>query len=194
MHFSYTSQIMIPYKPFARHLAENHVIASPAELHGHVCGMLVVNPQLSASDWVDIIIEDYCFDISDKSSLTTVLSSLYEFAGEKLAADNFSFYPLLPDDESELSYRLEELSSWCSSFLSGMAIAGLKSDSNLDEDGHEFIKDMEKISRVETDLDGSQGEEADYFELVEYIKAGALLLMAELSKVQSDDPPSDSQH
>ncbi|VAW33918.1 hypothetical protein MNBD_GAMMA01-745 [hydrothermal vent metagenome] len=170
---------MIPYKPFAQQLKDNNVIATPAELHGHASGMLVVNHDMEVSHWIKLILEDYCFEGSNQSKLIPVLTALFDFAKDKLTADNYTFNLLLPADDNELSYRLEALSTWCSIFLTGMAYAGLKSDKNMHNDAHEFILDLEKIAKVDTMSGDSQGEEADFVELVEYVKAGTILLYQE---------------
>jgi uncharacterized protein YgfB (UPF0149 family) len=177
---------MIPYKPFSKHLKENNIIATPSELHGHASGMIVVNSEVDVEEWVDLIMTDYCFEGGDKSKLIPVLGALFDYAKDKLKADNYTFTPLLPSDDNELSYRLEALSTWCASFLTGMAFGGLKSDANMHEDVHEFILDLEKISKVDTFAGDTQGEEADFVELVEYVKAGAILLYSENEDIESE--------
>ncbi len=170
---------MIPYRAFAKHLMENNVIATPSELHGHASGMIAVNNDIGVKEWTVLILEDYCFEGSDSIKLAPVFKALFDYAKDKLAVDNYTFNPLLPDDDDPLSDRLEALSSWCSSFLTGLAFAGLEADVNMHEDVHEFIVDLEKISKVDTFAEDSQGEEADYIELVEYVKAGAILVYQE---------------
>ena len=177
---------MIPYKPFAKHLRDNNVIATPSELHGHASGMIVVNNDVNVEEWIKLILEDYCFEGTDQSKLVPVLSALFDFAKDKLQADNYTFNPLLPSDDNELSFRLEALSTWCATFLTGMAYAGLKSDANMHRDVHEFILDLEKISKVDTASNDSQGEEADFVELTEYVKAGTILLYQEFLEGKDD--------
>lgn len=174
---------MIPYKPFAKHLEDNNIIATPAELHGHASGMIVINRDVDVEEWVDLIITDYSFEGGDKNKLFPVLGALFDFAKDKLNADNFSFTPLLPSDDNDLAFRLEALSTWCASFLTGMAFAGLKSDANMHKDMHDFILDLEKISKVDTVAGETQGEEIDYVELVEYVKAGSILLYSEIDEI-----------
>lgn len=175
---------MIPYKPFAQHLKDNNVIATPSELHGHASGMIVVDKETDVDRWIQLILEDYCFEGHDKTKLVPVLTALFEYAKDRLLADNFTFSLLMPSDDNDLSYRLEALSTWCATFLTGLAYAGFKSDANMHDDVHEFIMDLEKISKVETFAEGSQGEEADYVELVEYVKAGTILLYEEFKEVE----------
>jgi uncharacterized protein YgfB (UPF0149 family) len=182
---------MIPYKPFAKHLQDNNIIATPAELHGHASGMIVVNRGVEVEEWVELVMADYSFEGGDKAKLIPVLGALFDFAKDKLSADNYTFSLLLPSDDNDLSFRLEALSTWCASFLTGMAFAGLKSDTNMHQDVHEFILDLEKISKVDTMSDDSQGEEIDFVELVEYVKAGTILLYSEFD---SDNEVSDELH
>lgn len=170
---------MIPYKPFAQHLKDNNIIATPAELHAHASGMLVVDKDKEVDDWISIVIDDYSFEGGNRTKLMPVLSALFEYAKDKLSADNYTFTPLLPGDDNELSFRLDALATWCGAFLTGLAFAGLKSDQNMHDDVHEFILDLEKISKVDTISDETQGEEADFVELVEYVKAGSILLYQE---------------
>ncbi len=170
---------MIPYKEFAKHLTNNNIIATPAELHGHACGMIIVNKDVTPKQWVDLILSDYSFEGSDDGKLLPVLNALFNYANDKLSADNYSFALLLPQDDEELSYRLEAMASWCSACLTGMAFAGLKSDADMPKDAHDFILDLDKISQIDTFSDETQGEEADFVEIVEYLKAGCLLLMSE---------------
>lgn len=177
---------MIPYKPFAKHLQDNNIIATPSELHGHASGMIVINRDVDVEEWVDLIIADYSFEGGDKAKLVPVLGALFDFAKDKLKADNFSFTPLLPSDDNDLAFRLEALSTWCSTFLTGMAFAGLKSDANMHKDVHEFILDLEKISKVDTLAGETQGEEIDYVELVEYVKAGTILLYSEFEEFDEE--------
>ena len=53
---------MIPYKPFAKHLQDNNIIATPSELHGHASGMIVVNRGVEVEEWIDLILADYSFE------------------------------------------------------------------------------------------------------------------------------------
>lgn len=173
------SLFMIPYKAFAQHLKDNQVIATPAELHGHASGMIVVNKDVDVDEWTELVLQDYCFETQNKSKLIPVLGALFDYAQDKLKADNYTFSLLLPSDNNDLSFRLDALATWCSAFLTGMAFAGLKAETNMDKDVSEFIQDLEKISKVDTDSGDSQGEEADFVELSEYVKAGTMLLYSE---------------
>ena len=171
---------MIPYKAFSKHLEENKILATPAELHGHLTGMLVVNSNLEITAWTTEFFQDYSFeDQSDPKASKLVLESFFEYVLGELKSDAFKFNLMLPDDDTSLPKRLDALAMWCHSFMIGLAFAGLKTESHLPTEAKEFLLDLEKISKVDSDVDETQGEEADFVELTEYLKAGVITLFDE---------------
>ncbi|WP_395374980.1 UPF0149 family protein [Marinicella sp. W31] len=173
---------MIPYQPFSDHLQKFGVIATPTELHANASGMLTMNQTLPASDWITAAVDDFCIDEPIDPNLTTVLSALYDFAKEKLQSEDFSFQLLLPADAEPLIERLQALANWSGSYLSSLALAGLSNTKALSEDAQGFIADMEKIARVDDQVEGTVGEESDFMELTEYVRAGVMMLYLEIAR------------
>ena len=173
---------MIPYQPFSDHLQKFGVIATPTELHANASGMLTINNALPVDDWVSAAVEDFCIDQPVNPNLTTVLSALYDYANEKLRSEDFSFQLLLPADSQPLAERLQSLANWSSAYLSSLALAGLASTKGLSEDAQGFITDMEKIARVDDQVEGTVGEESDFMELTEYVRAGVMMLYQEMGQ------------
>ncbi len=179
---------MIPYKPFSVHLQQNGLIATPAELQAMAAGVLVMDPECGFETWQQQVIDDYCMEEKHWPSVQSALSALFELTLNQLQADDFSFELLLPDDAVDLSQRLLALSNWCAAFLSSLAAAGLSQVHLQDESVGEFIHDVEKISRVDEHSDGTEGEEADFMELTEYVRAGVMMLHQQTLKLAA---PSD---
>lgn len=174
---------MIPYQAFADHLKDNKIIASPAELHGHLSGMLVVNIDLKLEDWLKDFLQDYSLDDSiDPSKVKLVLESFFEFVASELKSESYKYDILMPSDNTSLAERLEALASWCHSFMLGLAFAGLKTENHLPKEVQEFLLDLDKISKVDSAVDETQGEEADFVELTEYLKAGVFTLYEEFQE------------
>jgi len=180
---------MIPYQPFSDHLQKFGVIATPTELHANASGMLTINQALPATEWITAAVDDFCIDQPVDPNLATVLSALYDFAKEKLQSEDFSFQLLLPADSEPLPERLQSLANWSSAYLSSMALAGLSSTKGLSEDAQGFIADMEKIARVDDQVEGTVGEESDFMELTEYVRAGVMMLYQEFGQ---QTPPSET--
>ena len=148
---------------------------SPSELHGAVVGIGAWDTErFELQDLVDLIGVDA---LSDEARVS-------EFVGaslDALYAEDMSFAPLLPDDESPMTEQLTGLAAWCHGFLSGLAVGwsrdGIGSLSELPEQVQEIVRDLVAISQI--DIEPAQGdEEEDFVQLAEHLKVCALLIMS----------------
>src|SRR5690606_11660861 len=118
-----------------------------------------------------------------------------------LQAEDLTFAPLLPDDDAAIEERLEALGQWCGSFLAGLA-AGLarRGAASLDDcpdEVREIVRDFAAIAQVDPSTafaagpgagePSAEAAEADLFELEEFVKVGALLIMSTLANGRDDD-------
>jgi uncharacterized protein YgfB (UPF0149 family) len=102
---------------------------------------------------------------------------------------------MLPDDDEPLEARVEALGVWCQGFVFGIAIGGIKEDTELPADSKELIKDIIEISRAgyvvdeEAELavseEGDEEDEVAFMEVSEYVRMGILLIYEELQPLQS---------
>jgi uncharacterized protein YgfB (UPF0149 family) len=175
---------MIPYKPFAEHLRGIGVLASPSELHAQASAALCADKALPFEQWLQHISEDYCIENADDANLQHVMSAVFDYAKEQLAKEDYSFQLLLPQDDTGLMQRVEILAEWVATYLSGLGTAGLVTGA-LSADGQEFIQDLDKIARIDHDLEGLEAEELDFYEITEYVRSGVMLLYVEMNRGQS---------
>ncbi len=111
------------------------------------------------------------------------------------------FEPLLPGDDAALEDRLEALGQWCGSFLAGLAAGlarrGVGSLSDTPEEVREIVGDFAAIARIDAaagaepgpkeDVGGAaDAAEADYMQLTEFVKVGALLITSTLGHDADD--------
>lgn len=178
------------------------------ELHGAVCGLAVCHgAALPLQDLMELVGVEALTDQEAVESFVTA-------SIEDLQAEDMSFAPLLPADEVPLADRLEALGQWCGSFLAGLAAGlarqGIGSLDDCPEEVREIVRDFAAISQVDagargaenhrgggTDEDADAGDtagspaelaaEADYVELEEFVKVGALLIMSTFGH-DADDP------
>lgn len=166
-------------------LAQNAVAGpasaiTPSEAHGAVVGVAVGCPEkFSLQSLVDLLGADALAGSDDVEAF--VRASLTE-----LFAEDMSFMPLIPEDDAPLPVRLEALAEWTASFLAGL-VAGLseagRSLGDLEEEATEIVRDFSAIAGVEP---GGEDAEADFMQLVEFVKVGTLLIMSELQDVDHD--------
>ena len=149
-----------------------------SEAHGTLCGLLCGSSEDLPESWI----ENTLADGREEASVAPVdaqalLARVYQATCESLGGDEMSFRPLLPGDSEAIESRLESLAAWAQGFLDGLAVRGLREIDDLDGEIREFLEDLVEISRVEADADDDpESSEADYSELVEYVRVGVQLI------------------
>lgn len=91
------------------------------------------------------------------------------------------FLPLLPHDDEPVSERAAALVDWCEGFLFGFGINRSVDLSEFSQEGREFVSDLKEITRMDVlSLEDDEEYEVAWSELMEYIKAGTLILREEV--------------
>ncbi len=160
-----------------------------AELHGLICGLACAEPHaepalrlrcLAALLGDDHQLAPWLQDSGEAEALSAD-QPLHAFiqAGElALAEADLGFTPLLPDDEAALQDRIWALADWCSGFMAGYG--ALVEQSALSPMAAEILRDLARIAEVDADAEladaEAEGAEADFVELVEYLRAAVLNL------------------
>lgn len=151
-----------------------------AEYHGALCGALCVKPPEEIDPLRVLDGESPAAEGGDPEQL------LRRFSGQSLEAfdsPELVFSPLLPDDEEDLTGRVQALSSWCEGFLYGISTGRPLNLKHCSPELKEIIKDFTEFTHAGLDEDPeNELEETAYAELVEYIRVGAQLVYLELSR------------
>jgi uncharacterized protein len=156
-----------------------------SECHGFLCGHFCASNKLESEQWQDHLLGGID-DAADLEDGFAVLTDLANWVNEEVLADEITFSLLLPDDESTISERSSALSEWCAGFISGLGIGGLGEKPKLNDECDEFVKDMVSISRMETTAEDGEDEEQAFFEIVEYIRVGVIMLHQEWHNERAD--------
>jgi|SRR5690554_3793625 len=173
----------IPYQAFSQHLKSLDVLASPAELHAQASAMLCFNADTDYQTWVSGVMSDFCVAETSPEAVQEIFSAVFEMAKKQLADDQYGYHLMLPDDNTALSERLAEFSSWVQAFISGLGQAGF-SNVGLSGEGREFISDLDAISQLDEKVEGVESDEMDYQQVIEYVRCGVMLIYAELNHIQ----------
>jgi hypothetical protein len=152
-----------------------------AEAHGILCGALCVRQAYDAEAWMKDLAEDAGAPASDRVPPEGLLAA-HEETLDTLRSPDFSFSPALPDDDALLSDRVAALAAWCDGFLYGIGSGASGAEIVKEADISEFLRDLTDIARAELEPGRSEdAAEADYIELVEFVRAGAQLTWDELA-------------
>ena len=153
-------------------------VNSPAEVHGLLCGKLCGGADLNNHQWLTAAW--YCLDVVTRDqAVEQELLGLLTVTRHQLGSGDYNLQPLLPDDDTDLEQRTVALSQWCHGFLSGFGSAGIAPETHFSADQAEALRDLAAIVQVSADreedgLSATEDEEADYMELVEYVRLLAL--------------------
>ena len=163
---------------------------SPAELHGFLCGKLCGGARLNRDECLR-----QAWDLLDVAGTPDTIANdyiftLYNHTLNDLDKGDYSLQLFLPDDDTEIAVRAQALGQWAQGFLTGFGGAGIDPNTQFSSDNAEALRDLAKITQITSDshdLSTADGElltqdgdqEADYFELTEYVRIVALTFYAE---------------
>lgn len=166
-----------------RQLSGSATDGDASELHGLICGLLAAAPG-SALERIMQALEPLGEWQWQASHRQQIQQGILESATQ-LDSEDFSFSPMLPDDDTPLADRTHCLGLWCGGFNAGFG-AGRQDlakqhgqQSNLSDDEQEVLRDMEQIARVDPNLldqDDANELEASYAELLEYVRTAVMLM------------------
>ena len=90
---------------------------------------------------------------------------------------------LLPEGIVVDQARLAALRDWCQGFLFGFGLGGDAAASRLSPQGRELLRDLDEITRIDTeDAEDSAENQAALIEIEEYVREGVMLIRDELQE------------
>lgn len=191
-----TAEALISFEELNHLLVPVGALNSPSELHGMLCGKLTGGLRLDSDAWMeealaflDIITSEEEGVVGDPQGLTqTAIARLYHVTLTQLEDSQYGFEVLLPQDSAELERRTTALGEWCHGFLSGFGSAGLAADTTFSPDAAEALRDLAAIVNIGESGDEDEDAEADFAEIVEYVRMAVLTLFADFGQEQNDKP------
>jgi yecA family protein len=175
----------------SRALARARADVGAAECHGLLCGMLCGVDEQAPRRWLEEVLGPEGLVQKSRDDCRNELVRVLTDTVRTLCSGKCNFVPLLPDANQGLGVRSEALANWCSGFLYGFAISGDNVASRLSKDALEVLADFSEVSRLRNDTEESESLEADYSEIVEYMRVGVMLIFEEL---RGGPEPGDTAH
>ena len=161
-------------------LEQNEVMASPAELHGILCGLLCGGVQATTKQWLtefNALVND---GLPMPAAVRGWLEQLFVLTQSALTQQS-GLELLLPDEDGPLDERLQAISEWVQAFLAGFAV--MQQDLNRASDElQEMIGDFSNITQLDDEFEEDEENEASYFVLYEHVKLGAMLAFEEFGQ------------
>ena len=158
---------------------------SAAEAQAIASGMLAVNIAADKIAWVQLLFGDIQPGNAEQEKAIKLAGDLFEQTKLQLQDSNLAYELLFPDEDESLYARVTALQEWCSGFLLGVGVAGVKDHKSLPEDSRELLADFAEIGTVgQFDLENEAESEEAFTEISEYVRMGVLLINEELQPVK----------
>lgn len=164
---------------------------SAAEVHGILCGRLAGGERLDGNALKSALLESLATEEEMIDNAFDSLRDLYESSLAALEDESLGFSPLLPPDDAGLDKRIQALGEWCEGFISGLGDSGIAGQAALSDDAMGALRDMTAIAQVDFEGEGEEEDEADFAELMEFVRVTVMLVFVErgsLAASTSDAP------
>lgn len=160
----------------------------PAEVHGLLCGHIA-----GTSGKIDERLEKLVLGKNKNLEYREALQQLYEISYHQMSEFSFEFTLLLPEDDSNINSRTEALGSWCQGFLIGLQQTNIPIQNREESDVTETINDFIEIAQVSYgDIADDDEDETAYFELMEYVRLGALMIFQDLKNANPEQSADEN--
>jgi uncharacterized protein len=178
------------FDEFADHLLDQGVLASPSQLHGCLCGLLGAGAPAEPEYGLDALAQ--ALDLEVHGELASRIMQLYTVTEAALQDEEYTFLPLLPDDETEIAVRAAALAIWCEGFMAGFAYEAAAKDrsgSALSKETGEILRDIAAMAQAEAaEVESDEEAEDSYIELIEYLRVAVInVFMDNLGISQEQD-------
>lgn len=168
-------------------LALSHgALNSPSALQGWLTGYVATGARLNKVQWLQES-ADYLGlpdAWSDKSKLPVL--GFYQDELKRIQAEDMDYQLLLPDDDDELTVRMQAFSDWAKGFLDGFGASGRVNESSLDEEVMEILRHYDAFSYGIEDDEIDEGGEKLFVELVEHARVTALFMFYHFNQKQKE--------
>lgn len=197
---------VIEFDEFVGALHALKVGMDACECHGALVGALLTSrwtndgfPEVfTAHRWIESVLEDASAGLhSDDADVREdwaleVMRETWVRTVQAVSSSEFTFEPVLPPDARPIGQRARGVGAWCAGFLSGLGQGG-ELGQEMSADVREVIADVSDITRIEPSPDESEESERAIAEVIEFLRAGVMLIEAELGFVVRSRSPNEAK-
>ncbi len=179
-----TTQLLLNYDHWTSQLDHHAVMASAAELHGLIAGMLSAGIPADAATILPVLSDFLNDGQALNAHLKAITEQLIAETARQLADPDYGLVLLLPGDDDSLPERLEAMVEWAQAFLVGFAIQ--QTDLSLvSADVRDAIEQLSEVTRIDiyTEDDSSEAEnEESYYLVLEHVRLMVLTCFNEVGQ------------
>ena len=175
---------LLNFEHWSTTLDQNALMASAAELHGLIAGMLSAGIPADAGQILPVLYDFLNDGQAVNQELKGFIDELIAETARQLADEDYGFHLMLPADDEGMTERLDALVEWSQAFLVGFAIQ--QTDLSLvSADVRDAVEQLTEVTRIDIhtadDTSDAENEEA-YFLVLEHVRLLALTCFNEVGQ------------
>lgn len=175
-------------------LSGSHLLITPSELHGMLCGYICAGiNQLNLKD--DNIAHTLLLatpDGEDNTEINHILNALFTSTQIQIQEFELSFRLLLPDEEAPLTARAIEFAKWCEGFIISIKSCTKAKFYRDQDEVDDILKKLQQITALQFhDLEYTEEDEFFFMEVLEFVRLSVFVIYQELPESDAGvDKPS----
>jgi len=171
--------LMLNYRELNDLLRLSQSDACAADCHGFLCGQICVSESPEQGVWeeyLDLQPQDETLIEELREEIAALLSETRKL----FISPYLDFQLLLPDENKPVAERAAALGEWCHGFLNGFGLGKNIDPVFREDESKELIENFTRICRIGVAEITDEEDEKALFELVEYVRMGAIYLFDQL--------------
>ncbi len=170
-------------------LNEQDFTGTACEFHGLLTGLVAGGMFKGNKDYLEHLSALFNNGMSIKGKVKVAANDLVEKIHTQFEAGDMSFELMLMDEDEVLQDQAEELINWVQYFLVGFGL-NKRNLENASSDVREIIEDLTNVTRMDHEMEDTNENQADYYEVVEFIRVSAILCHQEFGKPNTHEDES----
>jgi yecA family protein len=171
----------LSYELFTNMLKQHNIIVDASEVQGILCGMLAGGMNIDDQEWIQALADVINQGDIIPAKAQTLIEKMFDKVCQEFIEADFALKLCLPDDAMPINDRGAAFVNWVQGFLLGFGLH--QNDlTSCSAEAKEALEDFSDIAKLDEAMEQSEESEQAFFEVLEYVRIGAVLCFNEMGK------------
>ena len=171
----------LSYELFTNMLKQHNIIVDASEVQGILCGMLAGGMNIDDQEWIQALADVINQGDIIPAKAQTLIEKMFDKVCQEFIEADFALKLCLPDDAIPINDRGAAFVNWVQGFLLGFGLH--QNDlTSCSAEAKEALEDFSDIAKLDEAMEQSEESEQAFFEVLEYVRIGAMLCFNEMGK------------
>ncbi|MFT6269240.1 MAG: yecA family protein [Alphaproteobacteria bacterium] len=162
-------------------LKQNNIIVDASEVQGILCGMLAGGMNIDDQEWIEALADVINQGEVIPAEAQTFIEKMFDKVCQEFIEADFALKLCLPDDATSINDRGAAFVNWVQGFLLGFGLH--QNDlTTCSAEAKEALEDFSDIAKLDEAMEEGEESEQAFFEVLEYVRIGAMLCFNEMGK------------